>query len=110
MLAHRPSLDLLDGLDLDFLSVGYNTNDNMHMHAGSAGEGFSYDDDFLFDQAFDGPDEDHDAYQSDMLQLGLGDSRVDPNWATQFRRSSLGGGSFDLTGSFFDGLGGCLLR
>lgn len=107
MLAHRPSLDLLDGLDLDFLSVGYNGNDMLNSgEMGQMEEGFSYEDDFLFDPVFSpssGGDEEE--YNTDMFKLGMADSRIDPNWATQFRRSSLGGGSFDLTGSFFEGLG-----
>ena len=110
MLAHRPSLDLLDGLDLDFLSVGYNGHGmlggdggQIEMGDGEAG-GYSYDDDFLFDQGFDSTEAEDEAYHSDLFKLGAAD-RSDANWATQFRRSSLGGGSFDFTGSFFEGLG-----
>ena len=102
MLTHRPSLDLLDGLDLDFLSVGYNGNEMLP--DGGVGEGF-YEDDFLFDQSFDGTNAEDEAYHSDVFKLGLADNRNDPNWAIQFRRSSLGSGSLDLSGCFFEGLG-----
>jgi hypothetical protein len=102
MLTHRPSLDLLDGLDLDFLSVGYNGNEMLP--DGGVGEGF-YEDDFLFDQEFDGTNAEDEAYHSDVFKLGLADNRNDPNWAIQFRRSSLGSGSLDLTGCFVEGLG-----
>ena len=102
MLTHRPSLDLLDGLDLDFLSVGYNGNEMLP--DGGVGEGF-YEDDFLFDQAFDDTNAEDEAYHSDVFKLGLADNRNDPNWAIQFRRSSLGSGSLDLSGCFFEGLG-----
>ena len=108
MLAHRPSLDLLDGLDLDFLSVGYNGNGMLGGDVGQMGDndagGYSYEDDFLFDQGFDSTEAEDEAYHSDLFKLGAAD-RGDANWATQFRRSSLGGGSFDFTASFFEGLG-----
>ena len=32
MLAHRPSLDLLDGLDLDFLTANYGLGSDMEMN------------------------------------------------------------------------------
>ena len=50
MLARRQSLDLLDGLDMDFLTVGYGGN-NQQM--GDQSNGFTYEDDFFFDQQFE---------------------------------------------------------
>ena len=76
---------------------------------------FSYEDDFLFDQnmKFDPNNMKYDIkYENDtslnmninqdLFKMGGGENN---SWGAYRRSSSLGGGSFDLTGSFFEGLG-----
>ena len=160
MLAHRPSLDLLDGLDLDFFSVrdnfgndidmnmlndnrndnddlisynnnNTNNNDNNYKNNNNINNNININikknkddnkdhnvdiseyldnDDFLFEQSFlqkseiDGNDLDYDADMFKIDNNSNRSSRVE-SWGSQFRRSSLGGGSFDLTNLFFDGFG-----
>lgn len=106
MLARRQSLDLLDGLDMDFLTVGYGAEGQM---GGAESNGFSYEDDFFFGQHF----EEKGLGQEE----GVASDLFDPpssSWGAHSRRTSsigtsLGGGSFDLGGAFFEGLGGHLL-
>ena len=106
MLARKQSLDLLDGLDMDFLTVGY--GEGLTTNGGSLS--FS-DKDFFLDQNFD------DRKESFSLGIGhdSGSSDLD-NDLDVFRSrrcssiSMLGEGSFDLLGSnFFDGLGSYIL-
>lgn len=104
MLARKQSLDLLDGLDMDFLTVGY--GEGLTTNGGS----FS-DKDFFLDQNFD------DRKESFSLSIGPdgGSSDLENDLdAFRTRRCSsislLGDGSFDLIGSnFFDGLGSYIL-
>ena len=52
MLARRQSLDLLDGLDMDFLGMAGGVGGGLGGMGGDSG--FSYEDDFFFDQQYDG--------------------------------------------------------
>jgi hypothetical protein len=109
MLARKQSLDLLDGLDMDFLTVGYDGT-------GKGAQGsFPYQDDFFLDHSFDD--------RSGSMGMGIMgqdsgsscDQEVDLDLFRHRRSSSIsnslmGDGSFDLVGgSFFDGLGSYIL-
>ena len=102
MLAPKQSLDLLDGLDMDFLKVGYN---------GDIGQArsFSIGEDYFLDHTFDG-DENVDRTRLDSIS----EHDLDNIFRHRNPSTSSGGaltdtdGSFDLVGgSFFDGLSGC---
>ena len=105
MLARKQSLDLLDGLDMDFLTVGY--GEGLTAIGGSFSEN-----DFFLDQNF----EDHREGFTIGIGPDSGSSDLD-NDLDLFRSrrcssiSLLGGeGSFDLIGNnFFDGLGSYIL-
>mmetsp|Transcript_19934 Transcript_19934/g.19249 ORF Transcript_19934/g.19249 Transcript_19934/m.19249 type:complete len:470 (-) Transcript_19934:5-1414(-) len=100
MLERRPSLDLLDGLDLDFLTVGYGGGDL----DGDQGTAFDYENDFFFDEDFNSKSD-----ESDLFKMGPGPRAGSLGRADSLGRTdSLGGdsGSFDLGGIFFEGLGG----
>lgn len=126
MLSRRQSLDLLDGLDMDFLTVGYEGNSQISGGVDGCSNGFSYEDDFFFDQQFEersgsiGQDNDPEgiAYNQDIFRMG--GTLSDPSsssWGSNNSRSrrtssigiSLGAGSFDIGGAFFEGLGGNIL-
>ena len=129
MLAHRPSLDLLDGLDLDFLTANYGLGSDMEMSMKNENRNnldndprksdnnqhqkdgiengsdemqmseYLNNDEFLFEF-----ENENDSYKTEVGNVGNKNlrDRVE-SWGSQFRRSSLSGGSFDLSSSIFDG-------
>lgn len=101
MLAPKQSLDLLDGLDMDFLKVGY---------SGDIGQArsFSLGEDYFLDQAFDGDDGNERTRLDSISEHDLDNIfRHRNSCASSGGALTDGDGSFDLVGgNFFDGLGG----